>query len=68
MSDQSPEPLLRTVATVTGATPEGWRALTDAGVEMHIPRTAPTRLRDLQPGQRVSLDSVDGVVVRARIG
>ncbi|MGJ6978964.1 hypothetical protein ACSDQ9_00325 [Aestuariimicrobium soli] len=68
------EPLpTRVAATVTGNSPTGdsptgWRALTDDGSELDLPRTAATRLRRLQPGQRVTVELVDGEVVRVSIG
>lgn len=64
MSDRSPT---RVVATVIAATDLGWRALTDDGTPIDLPRDAATRLRRVQPGQRVTVDLVDDVVVSVSI-
>ena len=66
VSEQTPS--RRIAATITTPHADGWLALTDAGSHLQVPHDALTRLRVLQPGQRVVVETIDDVVVRVWIG
>ncbi|WP_026377895.1 hypothetical protein [Aestuariimicrobium kwangyangense] len=55
-------------ATVVAVMPEGWRALTDRGTAVDLPRASLIRLRSLRPGQRVTVTRRGDEVVRVSIG